>query len=143
MCRPAACGVPGQSFLSRTFLERAVNPEFRRSLYAAALFNSEVLGEWCGAGVPPSLYYNQKFFDTLRYLHQNTSVHLPTASTKQLYQALLQQVLFTPATENSPATLHPVRVESLHHTVNWSDAWRLVSLPGLPSDLLLRVPPVA
>ena len=123
------------ALLLRTFLERSINPEFRRSLYAADLFRTEVLGEWCGAEVPRSPYYDQKFFDTLRYLHQETSLNLSSATTKQLYEALLQKVLYSPATEDLPPMPLPVRVEILHPTVNWPDAWRLARLPGLPSDL--------
>ena len=49
------------AMLLRTFCELACNPSFRSSEYLAALWRSEVLGEWCGE-VPPSPYYSQEFF---------------------------------------------------------------------------------
>ena len=123
------------ALLLRTFLERAVNPEFRHSLYASALYRTEVLGEWCGGDVRPSPYYNKVFFDTLRFLHKTSCLDLATASIKQLYSSLQKRVLCTPATDLSPPVLLPVTVETLHTTVNWPNTWRLLRLPGLPSDL--------
>ena len=112
-----------------------MNPEFSHSLYASALYRTEVMGEWCGGEVAPSPYYNQKFFDTLRYLHEKSHINLPTASVRELYRTLLERVLYSPATDISPPLLLPLRVETLHPTVNWPDTWRLARLPGLPSDL--------
>ena len=83
--------------------------------------------------MPPSQYYCPDFFDTLRAL--NLKLDLTTATVKQLYSALLESVLYTPAIGNSPTLLKPVRVESLHTTINWGDTWRMARIPGLPSDI--------
>ena len=55
---------------------------------------------------------------------------------KDWYRVLLEdRVLMSPATDSSPAILHPVRVESLHPSTDWPNTWRLARLRGLPSDL--------
>ena len=43
------------AILLRTFLELSVNPQFQHSVYLAALYRTEVLGEWCGVQAPPPL----------------------------------------------------------------------------------------
>jgi hypothetical protein len=57
-------------------------------------------------------------------------------STKQWYSVLLEdQVLKSQADDNTPPTLIPVRVESLHPSTDWSETWRLARIQGLGSDL--------
>ena len=57
-------------------------------------------------------------------------------TTKQWYRALLEdQVLMSPETDNSPATLLPCRVELLHTNTDWSCTWTLARSRGIGSDL--------
>jgi hypothetical protein len=96
-CRALAC-------LIRTFLELSANPQFQHSVYLEALYRTEVLGEWRGAPVPPSPFYNQDFFATLRHYHQSSLVPIATMTIRQW-----TRVLTTDRVTHSPATPIPYR----------------------------------
>ena len=99
--------------LLRTFCELAAHPQFKHSIYLAALYRTEVLGEWCGALVPPSPYYSQDFFSILRHYHQHGSYCVATMTIKQWTCVLTRDYLtHSPATLTSLATLLPVRCDT-------------------------------
>ena len=57
-------------------------------------------------------------------------------TTKQWYRALLEdQVLISPETDHSPATLLPCIVELPHTSTDWSCTWTLARSKGVGSDL--------
>ena len=85
-------------------------------------------------GYPP--YYDKTFFDTIKHYKDNSPLNITVMTTKQWYQALMEdQVLMSPANDDSPATLLPVRVELLHPSTDWTSTWSLSRTKGLSSDL--------
>lgn len=112
--------------LLRTFCELACHPQFNHSLYLNTLYRTEVLGEWCGVEVPASPYYDTNFFSILR--HYNTKVNVATLTIKSWTSLLTtDQVLQSPTTDSTPATLLPTRTELLHlhliSSVNFEISW--------------------
>ena len=128
--------VRSTALLIRTFIETAANPTFRHSLYHEVLYRYHVLGEVTlpDPGYPP--YYDKTFFDTIKHYKDNSTLNISVMTTKQWYQVLLDdQVLMSPADEDSPATLLPVRAELLHPSTDWACTWTLSRTKGLGSDL--------
>ena len=128
--------VRAQALLIRTFLETSVNPNFRHSLFHEILFRYHVLGEVSlpNPGLPP--YYDSNFFEVIRHYHQHSPMNISRMSTREWYRVLLEdQVLFSNPTEESPACLIPIRVETLSPGTDWSETWRLSRIHGLGSEL--------
>ena len=124
------------ALLIRCFVETSANPKFRHSLYHELLYRYHVLHEVSlpNSGLPP--YYDQTFFDTIKYYKENSSLNITTMTTKQWYTILMEDnVLMTPATATSPQKLLPVRVEVQHPTLDWPSIWKFARTKGLGSDL--------
>ena len=122
--------------LIRSFLETAANPTFRHHLYHEILYRFHVLGEVSlpDPGLPP--YYDQQFFDTIRHYHQASPLNIAVMSIKQWYAVLLEdRVLMSPATDNTPPLLLPVRAEMLSPSIDWPATWNLTRIRGLGSEL--------
>ena len=122
--------------LIRSFLETASNPNFRHHLYHEILFRYHILGEVSlpNPGIPP--FYDQHFFNTIRYYHENSPLNISVMSLKQWYTVLMEdKVLMSPATDSSPPILLPVRTETIHPSVDWPTSWRLARIKGLESEL--------
>jgi hypothetical protein len=84
------------ALLIRSFLETAVNPNFRHNLYHQLLYRYHVLGETDlpNPGYPP--YYDQVFFETICHYNQNCPLNISVMSIKQWYQVLVEDnVLMT------------------------------------------------
>ena len=123
------------AMLLRTFCELACNTSFRSSEYLAALWRSEVLGEWCGE-VPSSPYYNKEFFSTLRHYHQTSPLNVTNMSVRDWHRALTEdRITHSPATPAAGAVLLPIRAELLLPAVDWPRSWSRAQLKGLPADL--------
>ena len=55
---------------------------------------------------------------------------------KQWYSVLMEdRVLMSPATENAPQLLLPVRAETLSPQTDWTNSWRLARIKGVESHL--------
>ena len=124
------------ALLVRSFLETAANPKFRHQLLHETLYRYHVLGETSlpNPGFLP--YYDKEFFSLLQHYKENCPLNITVLSTRQWYRLLLEdKVLMTPAQENSPATLLPVRAESLHPHIDWTLSWSLVRMRGLTSNM--------
>ena len=123
------------ALLIKAFIETSICPKFRHSLYHEILFRYYVLDETSitNPGLPP--YYDQGFFDLIKSVHFECPLNIAFLSTKQWYRLLLERVVLnSPATDNEPERLLPVRCESLQPDSNWSYAWHLTKTPGLPSN---------
>ena len=108
---------------------------FKHNLFHEVLYRFHVLGESSlpNPGYPP--YYDENFFSVIRDYHHNSDMNITMLTTKQWYKMLLDdQVLKSPATDNSPPTLLPVRAETLHPQTDWPLSWHLCRARGLSSD---------
>ena len=128
--------VRAMALLIRTFLETALNPTFRHSLFHEILFRYHVQGEVSlpDPGFPP--FYDKDFFAIIQHYNTSSSLNIGKMTTKQWYKMLLEdQVLMTQPDDQSPPTLIPVRAENLHPSNEWPQTWKLARTPGLGSDL--------
>jgi hypothetical protein len=124
------------ALLIRSFLETALNPNFRHSLFHEILFRYHVMGEDSLPNPGTTPYYDPAFFTTIRHYQENCPLNIATMTTKQWYRVLIEdQVLMSPAADNQTPSLIPSRVESLHPSTDWSETWRLARVQGLGSDL--------
>ena len=124
------------ALLIRSFLETAINPSFRHSLYHEMLFRYHVLDESSlpNPGFPP--FYDSEFFKTIQHYHLNSPLNVGVMTTRQWYRILLEdQVLQSPATDQSPAKIISLRVENLSPETDWPLTWSLARTQGLDSEL--------
>ena len=82
-----------QAGLIRSFLETAINPTFRQSLFHNILFRYHVLGDSSvpDPGYPP--FYSEDFFSKIRRVHQDSPLNVATMTEKQWYRLLLEDYL--------------------------------------------------
>ena len=124
------------ALLIRSFLETALHPAFRHSLYHEALFRFHVLNDDSvpNPGFPP--YYDVDFFNTLKHYHETSPMNIAVMSIKQWYKVLLDdQVLMNPTIGDMAPSLVPVRVEELSPEIDWDITWRMSRMKGLDSEL--------
>ena len=58
-------------------------------------------------------------------------------TARQWYTVLLEdKILFSQATEESPAALLPVKIETLHPNTDWPQVWQILRTKGLCSELV-------
>ena len=141
MCRPPHFGGLGvnsvrykaKAILIRTFLETAVNPKFRHSLFHSMLFRHHVLGDSTvpNPGFPP--YYPESFFDIIRRVHLETSQNVTTMSIKEWTQVLTEENLTMEIT--ATRQYKPCRAETASPNTDWALSWKFCRLQGLGSDL--------
>ena len=91
MCRPTSYGGLGvtsvkfkaQAILIKTFLETAAIPNFRHSLLHSNLFKFHVLGDSSIPDLGYLPYYQPSFFNTIKYVHDETPLNVLSMSTSQ------------------------------------------------------------
>ena len=128
--------IRAKSLLIRSFLETAVNPNYRHSLYHEQLYRFHILHEHCLPDPGFTPYYDKGFFELIRHYKETSPMNISVMSTKQWYSILLEdQLLMSPATEDDPASLIPIRAETLNPSSNWPQVWNCVRVKGLGSDL--------
>ena len=124
------------ALLVRSFLETAANKKFRHQLLHEVMYRYHVLGETTLPDPGYRPYYDKEFFALLRHYKDSSPLNITVLSTKQWYRILLEDnVLMSPATENSPATLLPVRAEVHHPSTDWVLSWSMVRMKGLSSRI--------
>ena len=124
------------ALLIRSFLETSANPKFRHSLYHEVMYRYHVLDDDSVPNPGLTQYYDQHFFSILKHYKTTSPLNIAVLSTKQWYRLLLEdRVLMSPADDNSPPSLLPVRAESLHPSTDWPSTWTLARTKGLGSQL--------
>ena len=120
--------------LIRTFLETACSCKFRQSLYHQLLFRYYVLEDRSIAdpGMPP--FYNNEFFATTKYVHDQTDLNVAHMTEKMWYKFLLEHKV-TMVEEGNNQILIPCRTEHKHEDFEWELIWLRIRLPGLGTEL--------
>ena len=142
MYRPPSSGGLGvlnvqlkaQAGLIRSFLETAINPKFRTSLYHSTLFRYHVLGETSlpNPGLPP--FYSAQFFSKIRQVHEESPLNVALMTEKQWYQLLLEDSCTMEEGNGGQRILIKCRVERANPEADWERSWKLARLPGLGSE---------
>ena len=125
------------ALLIRSFLETSINPNFRHSLLHEHLYRYHVLGEHTLPDPGFTPYYDKDFFSLIQHYKASTSLNITTMSIKHWYTMLLEdKVLMSPATQEEPAALLPIRAESKHPNTDWTQVWEITRTRGLGPELI-------
>ena len=124
------------AILIRTFLETSVNPKFRHSLFHEHLYRYHIMGELDLPNPGFTPYYDQEFFKLIAYYKNQGTLDVATMTIKQWYTVLVEdKLLMSPATEDSPAVLLPIRPEIRSPQTDWSRVWQNARKRGLGTEL--------
>ena len=120
-----------QAGLIKSFLETAIGPTFRQSIFHSILFRYHVLGDRSVAdpGYPP--FYSAEFFSKIRQAHDETPLNVANMSEKQWYRLLLENNCTMESRNGDDQAFKLCRVELAHPETDWERSWRLARLPGL------------
>jgi hypothetical protein len=119
--------------LIKSFLDTAVNPTFKNSLYHRALYNWHVedIRTIPNPGRPP--YYSEDFFTAIKTVKNEGLLNVKTLSIKLWYKVLLEN-LVTPEVDDDGFRFEKrCRIESEHPDIDWERTWSLACTPGLES----------
>ena len=142
MCRPVSYGGLGVTsvkhkalaIMIKTFLETAAIPKFRHSLLHTSLYRFHVLED---SSIPdPGYlpYYPPSFFNTIKYVHNETPLNILSMSTSQWVRILTEDGL-TMEMVGARQQYIPCRAEISSPLTDWSLSWRICRMAGLGSDL--------
>ena len=145
MCRPTSYGGLGvisvknraQAALIRSFMETAAHPKFRHSLLHSHMFRYHVLGETSlpNPGFRP--YYPDSFFQTIKKVHENTTLDVRLMTTGQWTRLLTEYNLTMEQIPNQQSLQFiPCRTERSNPQQDWQLTWRLSRLKGLNSEMM-------
>ena len=124
--------VKSKASLIRTFLETAVNPLYSRNLYHSLLFKAFVLlDNTVSISAPP--YFSPAFFETIRWVKDNTPLNIATMTTAQWYTVMLKKDVTMMEPEGMPREYIKCRAEVRSPGTDWELSWRLSRLKGLGS----------
>jgi hypothetical protein len=82
--------------------------------------------------MPP--YYNEPFFNSIRWVKGNTSLDIATMTTAQWYRVLLEKEVTMVETDNQEMQFISSRAELASPNTDWDLTWRLARLKGLGSE---------
>ena len=115
----------------RTFMETAVHPSFRHSLFHTLLYRSYVVQDDSISQPPPMPpYYSAFFFSSIKWVKENTPLNVSTMTTAQWYQVLLEKEV----TMDMDNKYIMSRAELASPGTDWETCWRRARLKGLGSE---------
>ena len=117
--------------LIKSFLETAVNPNFKTNLYHQALYQWHVEDDHSipDPGRPP--YYSEEFFSAIRTVRKEGLLNVKTLSLKCWYKVLLENFVTTEVDANGFRFDKRCRIESAYPYIDWERTWSHASLPGV------------
>ena len=120
------------SFLIKTFVELSANPKYISSQYLTRLYNFNILGH--DIPCPPSPpYYNESFYCTIREAKE-AGMDIINLSTKQWYNHLMNQEIFTKKDDDGSLVPNLSRSETLCPDIDWEVIWMRIRHPSFSSD---------
>ena len=121
--------------LIRTFLETSVNPSFLHNLYHTILFRVYVLQDDSISSPPPMPpYYSVSFFNSIRWVRDNTPLNVATMTTAEWYRVLLELEVTMVDTETNSMEYRKSRSELSSPSTDWELTWGRARLKGLGSE---------
>ena len=120
--------------LIKSFLDTAINPNFKRNIYHQALYNWHVEGVRTipDPGKPP--YYSTEFFDAIRDIKDEGLLRLSGMTLGMWYKALLENHVTQEVDDNGFSFSVRSKAERQNPDINWEHVWALSILPGLDSN---------
>ena len=119
--------------LISTFLQTALNPNFKRNHYHNILYRRYVLGEMVSAPpIPP--HFKGDFFPKLREMKEDLG-DLTFLCFREIYKYLVQQITHRAVGMLEVSSLIPLKCEQAAPATDWGRSWRLARLRGLGPEL--------
>ena len=120
--------------LIKSFLDTAINPNFKRNIYHQALYNWHVEGVRTipDPGKPP--YYSTEFFDAIRDIKYEGLLRLSGMTLGMWYKALLENHVTQEVDDNGFSFSVRSKAERQNPDINWEHVWAHSILPGLDSN---------
>ena len=122
--------------LIRTFMETSVNPSFLHNMFHTILFRVYVLHDDSISSPPPlPPYFSVSFFNSIKWVKENTPLNVGTMTTAQWYRVLLEQEVTMQTMQNNTMEYISSRSELASPCTDWELTWRRARLnpvrPGL------------
>ena len=119
--------------LIKSFLDTAISPTFKRSIFHQALYEWHVDGNRSIPNPGKPGYYSCEFFDAIRAVKAEGLLRLSGMSIGMWYRALLERYVTHEVDENSFQFKMLSKTERINPNTNWESTWQLSTLPGLDS----------
>ena len=117
------------------FIQTAANPKYIKSLFHTWLFRYHVLGELDLPNPGYTPYYDQSFFEVIKYVKEKTPLNPVFMSIKQWYRLLLEKnVIMRVVDQEDRMELIPCKVEDRQPEVVWPEVYRASRLTGLSPE---------
>ena len=111
--------------LIRSFMETSVHPSFLHNMFKTILFRVYVLHDDSISSPPPlPPYYSVSFFNSIRWVRENTPLNVATMTTAQRYRVLLEQEVTMEESENNTMENISSRSELASPGTDWELNWR-------------------
>ena len=121
--------------LIRTFMETAVHPSFLHNMFHTILYRVYVLQDDSISSPPPlPPYFSITFFNSIRWVKENTPLNVAIMTTAQWYRVLLEQEVTMVEAENNTMEFIRSRTELASPGTDWELTWRRARLKGLGSE---------
>ena len=119
--------------LIKSFLDTAINLNFKRNIYHQALYAWHVEGDRNipNPGKPP--YYSSEFFDAIRAVKSEGLLRLSGMNIGMWYRSLLERYVTHEVDEQGFQFDKLSKAERQNPDTNWESSWLLSTLPGLDS----------
>ena len=120
--------------LIKSFLDTAINPKFRHSLYHRALYDWHIedIRTIPDPGRPSC--YSEDFFKTIKNVKNEGLLRIATLGTGLWYKVLLENLVTTEIDENGFRFKKRCKIESEHPNIDWETTWSIACTPGLTSN---------
>ena len=124
-----------QAHLISTFIQTASGTRFRISVFHSWLYRFHVEADISLPNQGFTPYYDQKFFNVIKFVKDKTPLNPVFMSVRQWYLLLLEtNVTKREVDQEGRMELIPCRVEEKNSEVCWSESYRISRLPGLSPD---------
>ena len=125
--------IKSKASLIRTFLETSVNPSYNHNLYHSLLFKAFVMqDETISVSAPP--FFSPAFFESIRWVKDNTPLNIATMTTAQWYRVMLEKEITMEEPEGMPRQYIKCKAELRSPGTDWELTWSLSRQKGLGSD---------
>ena len=117
----------------KSFLDTAINPTFRHSLYHQALYHWHIEDVRTIPNPGRPGYYSEDFFSTIKSVKNEGLLKIATLSIGLWYKVLLENFVTTEVDENGFRFNKRCKIEVEHPSNDWDRTWSLSCIAGLAS----------
>ena len=120
--------------LIKTFLDTAINPNFRRNIYHHALYNWHVEEIRTIPNPGNSPYYSEEFFNEIKLVKSEGLLRLSSMTSGMWYKVLLERHVTHEIDDEGFRFKIRMKAELNNPAPNWEISWSLCNISGLDSE---------